>query len=155
MEMNNRKLPGCINQDGTEQREAVPDEWGQASFVSALVEGLAGVVGKNIQFNSVEISPRWYFAGVCETTVSVGYGIVGSHVFYHYVFNPDTRKVLLSTDGKFEYFTIRVPLSSGVKPAFVMINGKRAKEETNDVNGSKYLVINGKENKNKIKIQIM
>lgn len=40
------------------KKEAVPDEWGQAAFVSALVEGLAGVVDKDILFRKVEISPK-------------------------------------------------------------------------------------------------
>lgn len=35
---NNRNLPGCVNTDGTAQKEAIPDQWGQAAFVSALVE---------------------------------------------------------------------------------------------------------------------
>lgn len=67
VQLNGGRIPGCVNADGTAQKEAIPAEWGQAAFVSALVEGLAGVVDKSIEFKEVEISPRWYFAGVNKT----------------------------------------------------------------------------------------
>jgi len=153
MDINHRKLPGCINQDGTEQREAVPDEWGQAAFVSALIEGLAGVVDKGVQYNSVEISPRWFFTGVNETSVNVGYGNDGKQVNYQYSFNPVTKKVQLITDGKFENFEVRVPFPSGTSSASATINGKRTAIVTDEVNGSKYAVMKGKGSKNKLEIQ--
>ena len=73
MNINNRKLPGCVNHDGTAQ---VSCSWrmGQAAFCKRPGRRLAGVVDKGIKFNKVEISPRWYFAGVNETSVEVGYG---------------------------------------------------------------------------------
>ena len=153
MEINNRKLPGCINHNGTEQEEAVPNEWGQAAFVSALVEGLAGVVDKGIQFHSVEISPRWYFAGVNETSVNVGYGNDGEHVIYQYNFNPKTKKLILTTEGKFKNYTARFPFPEGIKSASGIVNGKKTTIETDNVNGSKYAVIKGKGSKNTIEIQ--
>jgi hypothetical protein len=153
MDINNRKLPGCINWDGTEQREAVPNEWGQAAFVSALVEGLAGVVDKGIKFNTVEISPRWYFADVNQTFVKVGYGNNGSQVSYQYNFNPNTKKLILNTEGKFDNFVVRIPFPGEAKSAFVLINNKKVPVGTEDVNGSKYAVIKGNGSKNSIHVQ--
>jgi hypothetical protein len=80
LDLNQRYLHGCINQDGTKQVEAIPAEWGQAAFVSALVEGLAGVVDESKQFRDVEISPRWYFADIESTNVKIGYGGDGNQV---------------------------------------------------------------------------
>ncbi len=153
MEMNNRKLAGCVSWDGTEQTEAVPNEWGQAAFVSALVEGLAGVIDKGVKFSEVEISPRWYFAGVNETSVNVGYGNDGEQVIYQYNFNPKTKKLILTTDGKFENFTARLPFPEGTKSASARVNGKSVTVETEDVNGSKYTFFAGKGSKNKIEVQ--
>lgn len=153
MNINNRKLPSCVNHDGTAQSEAVPGEWGQAAFVSALVEGLAGVVDKGIKFNKVEISPRWYFAGVNETSVEVGYGDDGNQVLYTYAFTLEENKVRIETRGVFENFVLRVPFSIGTKLATITLNGENKPMEVNNVNDSKYVVIEGKGSLNHVTIQ--
>jgi hypothetical protein len=150
MDMNGRRLPGCVNRDGTRQREAVPDEWGQAAFVSALVEGLAGVVDMDVLFRSVEISPRWYFAGVDETTVNVGYGGDGNHVNYSYRSDPSGGKVTLETSGRFETFTIRVPFPEGTSRVSVVNKGRRLSVETENINGSRYAVVQGQGSTNNL-----
>ncbi len=117
------------------------------------MEGLAGVVEKGIQFHSVEISPRWYFAGVNETSVNVGYGNDGEHVIYQYNFNPKTKKLILTTEGKFKNYTARFPFPEGIKSASGIVNGKKTTIETDNVNGSKYAIIKAKGSKNTIEIQ--
>jgi len=121
---NNGNLPGCANGDGTAQKEAIPDQWGQAAFVSALVEGLAGVVDQSVLFKDVEISPRWYFAGVQRTSVSVGYGGDGNQVEYLYEFNVKNNQLEINTAGKFDQFTLRVPIPKNANGATASINGK-------------------------------
>ncbi len=143
MAKNNRRLPGCVNTDGTVQEEAIPNEWGQAAFVSALVEGLAGVVDKGIQFEEVEISPRWYFADVEKTSVKVGYGKDGNQVNYQYSFNPKSRQVEIKTSGIFKKFTLRVPIPDKSKNASATINGRSTKVTIDTVNESHYAVIRG------------
>jgi len=150
---NKGNLPGCVNTDGTSQKEAIPDQWGQAAFVSALVEGLAGVVDKSIQFKEVEISPRWYFAGVNKTSVKVGYGGDGNQVEYTYDFNADKNEVKINTKGKFDHFTLRVPLPANVKGAKASINGKDMPANVEQVNQSHYAVLKGEGSSNNIKIQ--
>lgn len=147
---NSRKLPGCLNFDGTPQADAVPAVWGQAAFVSALVEGLAGVVDKGIMFSDVEISPRWYFAGVEKTTVDVGYNGDGNQVNYQYSYNKTANQVELLTTGKFSRFTVRVPFPASAKSAAATINGQKATVTIDKVNDSRYAVVNGKQSKNKI-----
>lgn len=150
MAMNNRKLPGCVSWDGTEQTEAVPNEWGQAAFVSALVEGLAGVVDKDILFRKVEISPRWYFAGINETDVNVGYKSDGNQVSYSYSYHPSSNRIEITTEGSFEEFTVRVPFPEKARTVTATINGRSTGVTTDQVNQSKYAMINGKGNRNKI-----
>ena len=53
---------------------------------SALIEGLAGVVDKSMQFHQVEISPHWLAAGKNNAEVNVSYGptLAGiSYVYFH------------------------------------------------------------------------
>jgi hypothetical protein len=150
MGMNKGRLPGCVNNDGTAQKEAVPNEWGQAAFVSALVEGLAGVVDKGILFKKVELSPRWYFAGINETTVKVGYGNDGNQVSYTYNYNSANNRIEITTDGSFEEFTLRIPFPEKTRNATATLNGRTTGVTTDQVNQSKYAVIKGKGNRNKI-----
>lgn len=150
MKASEGRIPGCVNGDGTPQKEAIPDEWGQAAFVSAMIEGLAGVVDKGIKFSKVEISPRWYFAGVDSVGVSVGYGSDGKQVEYTYNFNPKNKDLKIQTSGSFEQFTLRIPFPESVNGARVLINGKKAAVATELVNSSKYAVVKGNGNDNSI-----
>ena len=152
IQINNGRIPGCVNADGTAQKEAIPDEWGQAAFVSAMVEGLAGVVDRGVQFNEAEISPRWYFAGIDSISVSVGYGSDGNQVKYAYQFNPKKKEVKITTSGKFAQFTLRVPVPENCKTATASVNGKNALVIVQEVNTSKYAVVNGFGNRNQIEI---
>ena len=150
MKKNDRKVPGCVNADGTAQEEAIPDEWGQAAFVSALVEGLAGVVDKSILFKEVEISPRWYFAGVNKTNVAVGYGNDGNQVNYSYALN--NNRVEIKTSGKFEKFTMRVPLPDTAKNVTAIVNGRNVNVTIDKVNQSRYVVFSGNGSQNQITV---
>lgn len=138
---NNRILPGCVNADGTAQKEAIPNEWGQAAFVSALVEGLAGIVDKSFLFHEVEISPRWIFAGVHQLKVTVGYGNEGNQVSYDYSFSPSSGEMILKTAGNFEQCTIRIPFVSKYKQAVVMVDGHKVNFVVDQVNTSRYLTV--------------
>jgi hypothetical protein len=145
----NGRIPGCVNGDGTPQKEAIPDEWGQAAFVSAMVEGLAGVVDKGVQFSEVEISPRWYFAGVEKTSVNIGYGNDGNQVGYTYLFNPKNNRAEIVTTGKFDIFTIRIPIPENSKTVSATMNGKRVQVLTEKVNQSRYAVLKGSGSNNR------
>ena len=150
---NNRNLPGCVNADGTAQKEAIPDQWGQAAFVSALVEGLAGVVDNSILFREVEISPRWYFAGIQKTSVNVGYGGDGNQVGYTYSFDPKSNRVEINLTGKFEKFTLRVPFPENAKRASATVNGRNVAVTNDQVNQSQYAVLTGSGSSNIVEIQ--
>ncbi|MBA4408361.1 MAG: hypothetical protein Q8S54_14025 [Bacteroidota bacterium] len=150
MNKNDGKLPGCVNADGTAQKEAIPSEWGQAAFVSALVEGLAGVVDKSILFQEVEISPRWYFAGVNQTSVNVGYGSDGNQVRYDYTFSPKSNQVRITTEGKFNRFSLRVPIPEKLKSAIATINGRKVPVVIDLVNQSRYAEVKGNGSVNSI-----
>lgn len=145
MAMNNGTLPGCVNGDRTAQLEAVPDGWGQAAFVSALVEGLAGVVDKDILFRKVKLSPHWLFAGIENTCVKVGYGSNGNQVGYRYAFNPAFNRMEIQTEGGFDEFTLRVPFPANCRNVTARLNGRNAQVTIEQVNLSWYAVITEKE----------
>ncbi len=150
LDKNNRRLPGCLNADGTPQKDAIPGEWGQAAFISALVEGLAGVVDKSVLFREVEISPRWYFAGVPKTTIDIGYGGDGNQVQYEYFYKSEESRIEIRTCGKFDRFTMRIPFPDKTRSATASINGKNFKVSTEDINQSRYAIVKGIGSKNTI-----
>lgn len=153
LNQNKRRLPGCVNSDGTAQKEAIPDQWGEAAFVSALIEGLAGVVDKSILFKEVEISPRWYFAGVEKTSVNVGYGGNGNQVNYNYTFSPKTNQVEIKTSGQFDRFTLRIPFPENAKTATSTVNGRNVAVVIDQVNQARYAVLTGSGSSNIVEIQ--
>ena len=153
LSLNERRLPGCVNTDGTEQEEAIPNEWGQAAFVSALVEGLAGIVDKSILFREVEISPRWYFTEVEETSVSVGYAEEGRQVQYDYSFDDQENRVEIKTRGKFDRFTLRIPFADNTSTAVAELNGSIVPVQNEWVNQSQYAVITGTGPENHVIVQ--
>lgn len=150
---NKRNLPGCVNTDGTAQKEAIPDQWGQAAFVSALIEGLAGVVDKSILFKEVEISPRWYFTEVDKTSVTVGYGGDGNQVSYQYAYDRKNRQVNLTTSGKFDQYTLRLPFPQKTSSATASLNGKEVEVTVDKVNQSRYAVIKGTGSNNQVEVK--
>lgn len=143
MDQNKRRLPGCVSRDGSPQAEAIPNEWGQAAFVSALVEGLAGVVDKDIQYRQVEISPRWLFAGVDKVSVEVGYGGDGKEVAYEYEYHKSRNTIELKTKGKFERFSLRLPLPAKAKSAEATLNGQKVAVKIEKVHKTLYALVEG------------
>ena len=111
-----------------------------------MEKDFGGFVGQK----EVEISPRWYFAGVNKTTVKVGYGNDGNQVGYTYLFNPKNNRGEIVTTGKFESFTLRFPMPEKAKTASAFINGKRVNVTTEQVNQSRYAVVKGLGSSNRI-----
>ncbi|MDH7516156.1 MAG: hypothetical protein QHI48_09810 [Bacteroidota bacterium] len=60
------------------------DAWGASAMLSALVEGLAGVVDQDIMFRRVRLSPRWAATKCTEADVRIGYGPSGARIGYFY-----------------------------------------------------------------------
>ena len=109
----NGNLPVSYTPEGKVD-EGIPDNWGQAAVYSALIEGLAGVVDKSTQFQTVEISPRWLAAGKDTANVSVAYGPTGAYINYQYLHVPDKKKFVLNVTGNVQQATIRILLPAGV-----------------------------------------
>src|SRR3989304_2415584 len=62
----------------------IPDQWGAAACVYALVEGLAGVVDGDTAYRKVNFSPRWLAAGVDKAEAIIHYPASDGYVAYRY-----------------------------------------------------------------------
>ena len=136
----NGDLPVAYKPDGTVDA-GIPDNWGQAAVMSALVEGLAGVVDKGQLFKSVEISPRWVAAGKEDVRVTITYGPSKKAVSYHFQHSPTKRLINLSTSGDAENYTVRLLLPKNSKGIAAKVNNKGAQTQMEEVGLSRYAVI--------------
>jgi hypothetical protein len=133
-------LPVAYKPDGTVD-EGIPDNWGQAAVMSALIEGLAGVVDKSHLFKQVEISPRWIAAGKTDVPVTVAYGPSGKSVSYHFQHDAAAKSIRLSLSGDAEQYAVRVLLPKGKTNARVTVDGKAVSALIENIENSTYAVL--------------
>ncbi len=135
----NGDLPVAYKPDGTVD-EGIPDNWGQAAVMSALIEGLAGVVDKDKLLRSVELSPRWLAAGKDNVSISVGYPASGKYVSYSFRHEPDEKRIRLTVSGDPESYIIRVLLPQNSRLSNFSVDGRTVKAITEKVEVSVYAV---------------
>ncbi|RYY30097.1 MAG: hypothetical protein EOO04_05635 [Chitinophagaceae bacterium] len=136
----NGDLPVSYTPEGKVD-EGIPDNWGQAAVYSALIEGLAGIVDKSTQFQTVEISPRWLAAGKQQAEVSAAYGPTGARAGYKYHHDTVKKKIILDIEGDIRQAIIRILLPSKCKNPKAWLNGKTTQSKIEQINESRYLVI--------------
>lgn len=134
------KLPVSYMPDGKVDA-GIPDNWGQAAIMSAMIEGLAGVVDKGQLFDKVEISPRWLAAGKNMAEVKVAYGPTKKSVSY--LFNHDTqaKNIKLTLEGNPSVYDIKILLPEMKQIKTVKINNKTVAFTIEKVRNSQYLVL--------------
>jgi hypothetical protein len=139
LKKHNGDLPVAYKPDGTVD-EGIPDNWGQAAVMSALIEGLAGVVDKGKLFSSVELSPRWLAAGKDSASISVAYPSSGKSIQYLFRHEPAGKRILMTVSGDPGSYTIRFLLPENSHIAGCSVNGKSVKVMTEKVEESIYAV---------------
>jgi len=132
-------LPVSYKPDGTVD-EGIPDNWGQAAVMSALVEGLAGVVDKGQGFESVEVSPRWIAAGKNSVEASIAYGHSGKSLNYRFNHNAGNRSIDFNLAGDAKKSSIRILLPEKISRASGTADGKKASTRIEKIGESYYVV---------------
>ncbi len=151
MDKHNGDLPHCYRPDGTVD-EGIPDNWGQAAIMSAMLEGLAGVVDRGELFRDVEISPRWAAAGVDNVDVQVAYGPSHKRVQYVWKFESAARRLRLDLDGDSERYRLRVLLPREAARASARVNGASAQVAIEKMRESLYAVLTAGSGKQAVEI---
>ena len=140
MKKHNGDLPVSYTPQGKVD-EGIPDNWGQAAVYSALIEGLAGVVDKSMQFHQVEISPRWLAAGKNNAAINVSYGPTLAGIRYTYFHDEKAKKILLKIKGDFENSKARILMPAGVSKGQGTLDKKPFPSTMEKVNESYYVII--------------
>jgi len=119
----------------------IPDNWGAAAVVYALLEGLAGIKDAGAAFDRALIAPRWEAAGVREVTATAKYEASGGYVRYRYSRDAAGKAVALEITGSMERATVKLLLPrTGQAVASVEVDGARAPFALEKVERSRYVV---------------
>lgn len=117
----------------------IPDNWGAAAVVYALVEGLAGVVDAGAAFDRLHLQPRWTAAGVDEVEVMVKYPASGGYAAYK--MQEEEDGIHLTFTGSMEESEVRLLLPEGKTVKNVRVNGRSAPVQMEQVEDSRYAVL--------------
>jgi len=97
-----------------------PSGWGAAAIVSALIEGMAGIVDNAATFSDVTISPRFLAAGINQAKVCARYGPSAAYTAMHYKHSSDDHTISLKLAGVSQKTRLRVLLPEGISHARVL-----------------------------------
>ncbi len=118
----------------------IPDNWGAAAVVYALVEGLAGVKDAGVAFDKAILAPRWEAAGVDKVSATIKYEASGGYLSYSYQ-KPSDNKVEILFTGTADITKVELLLPGGKTVSNVFLNSKEVPYETRKTENSTYLVL--------------
>ncbi len=115
------------------------DGWGSSEMLSAMTEGLAGVIDSGKLYQNVNLSPRWAATDRAEVGVALQYPASGAYVAYLVAFNPD-NSISLKWGGRYtQAVHLHLLLPSGFTPQQVKANDTQVAFSVSTVQGSNYL----------------
>jgi len=116
----------------------IPDNWGAAAVLYALVEGLAGVKDTGVAFDRALVAPRWVAADVNAATATVKYRASGGYVRYRYELDKDAGVIRLNLAASAETNRLEVLLPEGRRARAMRVNGEPVEFEAGTVESSNY-----------------
>ena len=122
----------------------MPNNWGAAALVAALVEGLAGVHDAGAAFSRARIAPRWQAAGTRSARVAIRYPASQGYVSYEFEYEERARRITVDFTGSAEEFEAAILLPPGASPRRATLNGQPVQFATETVESSRYAVIQAK-----------
>ncbi len=116
----------------------IPDNWGAAAVVYALIEGLAGVKDRGVKFNKAILSPRWEAAKVKEVHATIKYEASGGYICYRYTFDQDKNQIRMIFTGTSTETRVEILLPEGKSALQTKLNGTQIITEKKRVEHSVY-----------------
>ena len=77
-----------------------PSAWGAASLLSAVDEGLAGIVDAGVMYDAIRFSPRWPVTDYTQVRYFTGYEVSGAVVDCQYVLRANGLRYLLRSPAR-------------------------------------------------------
>jgi hypothetical protein len=117
----------------------IPDAWGSAAVVYALIEGLAGIQDAGVAFDQARLAPRWAAAGVDEVRAAAVYPASGGYACYEYRLHGDLLSLRFSSSA--ERVACEVLLPAGRTVAGGSLDGEACAVRAEAVGPSVYAVV--------------
>lgn len=117
----------------------IPDNWGAAAVVYALVEGLAGIKDTGAAYDKVSLAPRWAAAGINKITATARYEASGGYLAYEYVFDNTNKILSLDFTGNAVETDVSLLLPEGLQPVSAELNGEPLVYDISRIESSSYL----------------
>ena len=114
-----------------------PSAWGAAALLSAVDEGLAGIVNAGFGYDEIAFSPRWPVTPYRELRYVTGYESVGRYVDCRYVQTDEGFRYHLRSPAKKIRAHLLVP--QGKTPKTLRVNGTETSFTIALVGESRYL----------------
>lgn len=116
----------------------IPDNWGAAAVVYALLEGLAGIQDLGTAFDPVLISPRWSAADVSRASAVVKYEACGGYAAYSYACDKEGISFEFTGSG----VSTKIRLLIADKPKTLKVDDQMVEFELRTIEASPYIVFN-------------
>ena len=114
-----------------------PSAWGAAALLSAVDEGLAGIVNTGFGYDEIAFSPRWPVTPYRELRYVTGYESVGRYVDCRYVQTNEGFRYHLRSPAKKVSAHLLVP--TGKTPKVLLLNGAETPFTLASVGESRYV----------------
>ena len=127
----NRRTGGPISED------AGPSAWGAAALMSAVDEGLAGIVNSGVGYDEIEFSPRWPVTHYREIRYVTGYELTKKYVDCRWIMTEKGMRYNLKSPAKKVKAHILLPKGRGCSR--LLVNGVEAAFALSTVGESLYV----------------
>lgn len=123
--------------DSTPQPDGGPSTWGAAAFISAVDEGLAGIVDEDVGYKVMSFAPRFPVTHYNELRYFTGYEQIGAVVDVRYILTDEGMRYDVLSPAHTLHSHILLPKSK--KCAKVLVNGKEQSFTCKKVANSDYV----------------
>ena len=123
--------------DSAPQPEMGPSAWGAAALISAVDEGLAGIVDLGVKYDEILFAPRFPVTPYTELRYLTGYEVSKTLVDVRYIIKEEGMRYDLYSPAKVVRAHILLP--HGATCGSLLVNGTAADYETEAVGESVYV----------------
>lgn len=142
------------NTDSTPQPEGGPSAWGAASFISAIDEGLAGIVDLGVNYDEMYFSPKFPITDYTELRYITGYEISQTMVDVRYILEDNGMRYDVYSPSK--KITAHILMPKNKACVKVLLNGTEVEYAVNTVVNSDYVDLDIENNNaDKVSIEVL
>ena len=138
--------------DGTPQPQGGPSAWGSAAFISAVDEGLAGIIDAGVRYDEMIFAPKFPVTPYTELRYLTGYEVNGTKVDVRYILTDEGMRYDIDSPSKKIRAHILLPKEKTC--AKILVNGQEYNYSESVVGNSVYIDFNF-ESEEKSRIEII